>query len=54
MKWTDKLTDNQKRKAGLLPGQKRARFARQAATLRRLGLGDTPEAQALRTAAKWD
>ncbi len=38
------------RKAGLLPEQKRARFTRQLGTLRRLGLGKTQEARALEKA----
>ncbi len=32
--WTEGLTEEQKRKAGLLPGQMKARFTRQLAILR--------------------
>lgn len=45
------VSDEDLRKAGLLPEQKRVRFTRQANTLGRLGLCGTKEAQALIRAA---
>lgn len=41
------VTEDEARKAGLLPEQRRARHASQLATLQKLGLGGTREAQAL-------